>query len=170
MKQSLWLTLFFVLLFACAAAQKPAAPTRIYFDKAGPVHTKKPLIMVDGKETDFQSLVLDPSLIKRIDVLKNESAVAKYGDKARDGAVLITSKPGTEFYVLADFVNAEKNASVKQIELNGKPLPDANKILVEKNALVSTAVSTETRLDENSCQPVPHNALVIITKHPAVTQ
>ena len=53
----------------------------------------KPLIIVDGEEQSNDILKsLDPKQIEKIEVLKGESATEKYGEKAKDGAILITTK------------------------------------------------------------------------------
>lgn len=53
----------------------------------------KPLIIVDGVEQSDDILKsLDPKQIEKIEVLKGESATEKYGEKAKDGAILITTK------------------------------------------------------------------------------
>jgi hypothetical protein len=53
----------------------------------------KPLIIMDGKEVpDGKMEDLDHENIETIEVLKGSKAVEKYGDKARDGVVIITSK------------------------------------------------------------------------------
>src|SRR5437763_2780776 len=76
-----------------------------------------PLILVDGFETDAESMSLDPNHIKTIDVLKNGSAIEKYGEKAKDGAILITTKPGTQFFKINDFVDPSKdlNTSITRV-------------------------------------------------------
>ena len=60
----------------------------ISFDK-----NKTPLIIVDGKEipaTDMKNL--NPNNIDSMSVLNGESATKKYGDKAKDGVILISTK------------------------------------------------------------------------------
>ncbi len=53
----------------------------------------KPLIIIDGKEVpDGKMEDLDHDKIETIEVLKGSKAVEKYGEKARDGVVIITSK------------------------------------------------------------------------------
>ncbi len=53
----------------------------------------KPLIIMDGKELpDGKMEDLDHENIETIEVLKGSKAVEKYGEKARDGVVIITSK------------------------------------------------------------------------------
>ena len=55
---------------------------------------KAPLIVVDGEEKapgfDLQSIV--PDQIERIDVLKDEAATKKFGDKGVNGVIMITMK------------------------------------------------------------------------------
>ncbi|MCB0375107.1 MAG: TonB-dependent receptor plug domain-containing protein, partial [Sinomicrobium sp.] len=51
-----------------------------------------PLVLIDGKEsTKKQAEAMDPETIEKIEVLKGESATEKYGKKAKDGVVLITT-------------------------------------------------------------------------------
>lgn len=55
--------------------------------------TKGMLYFVDGKEiTESEVGNINPDTIERIDVLKDESAVSIYGDRAKNGAVLIFLK------------------------------------------------------------------------------
>ncbi len=50
--------------------------------------------IVDGKVIDaFQLSDMSPDQIESIDVLKGNTATARYGEKAKDGAILITTKP-----------------------------------------------------------------------------
>ena len=54
---------------------------------------KKPMMILDGKEIsseDFEKL--DTDKIEKVEVLKGESATKKYGEKGKDGVIIITSK------------------------------------------------------------------------------
>ena len=53
---------------------------------------KDPLIIIDGKESKKKMQDLDTDSIESISVLKGESATKKYGKKAKDGVVEITTK------------------------------------------------------------------------------
>ena len=54
---------------------------------------KEPLIYIDGKEASKKEMnKLDSDKIKKIEVLKGKSATEKYGKKAKDGVILITTK------------------------------------------------------------------------------
>lgn len=59
-----------------------------YIDEA-----EKPLVFIDGKESTRETLEkLDSDKIKEMMVLKGEKATEKYGEKAKDGVVIITTK------------------------------------------------------------------------------
>jgi hypothetical protein len=54
---------------------------------------KKPLFFVDGKEVKDGKLDdINPDSIKNINILKGKVAIDKYGDKAKDGVILIETK------------------------------------------------------------------------------
>ena len=56
-------------------------------------NNKKPLIVVDGKIVKYGSMKnLDANDIESVSVLKGESATALYGDKGKNGVILITTK------------------------------------------------------------------------------
>jgi TonB family protein len=55
----------------------------------------QPLHVIDGVITEnFNSNNISPESIESISVLKNESATILYGDKGKDGVILITTKKG----------------------------------------------------------------------------
>jgi len=54
---------------------------------------KEPLYIVDGKESTSKKVKrLDTDDIENIDISKGEKAIEKYGKKAKDGVVVITTK------------------------------------------------------------------------------
>jgi TonB family protein len=53
---------------------------------------EKPLIVIDGKVSNVDINSIDPNTIEKVEVLKDKSATAVYGDKGKDGVVLITTK------------------------------------------------------------------------------
>jgi len=55
---------------------------------------EKPLMIIDGKEVENQTSMndIDPNHIKSVEVLKGDAAVKKYGEKAKNGVILITTK------------------------------------------------------------------------------
>jgi TonB family protein len=53
---------------------------------------KIPLYIIDGVISDNGLNTITPESIEAIEVLKAESATAKYGDKGKDGVILVTTK------------------------------------------------------------------------------
>ncbi len=53
------------------------------------------LIIVDGKEVKSLKNV-SPDNIKSISILKNETAEKRYGDKGKNGVIVITTKKGSK--------------------------------------------------------------------------
>ena len=54
---------------------------------------KKPLIIIDGEVKEGMKLSqISPETIESISVMKNEAAIAQYGDKAKDGVISIVTK------------------------------------------------------------------------------
>ena len=68
---------------------KAVAEMRPAFDPKNP-----PLIVLDGEvlPANFNMSILKPESIENIDVLKDASATAIYGDKGKNGVLIITSK------------------------------------------------------------------------------
>lgn len=67
---------------------------KVSSDKAD-TDSAKPLVVVDGEVKDIYTDVLstiDPKTIERIDVLKDKNAIQKYGEDAKNGVVIITTK------------------------------------------------------------------------------
>ncbi len=52
------------------------------------------LIIIDGKESDFETLdnLAKTDNLDKVDFLKPETAISIYGDKAKDGAIIATTK------------------------------------------------------------------------------
>ena len=58
-----------------------------------PMKQAQPLYIIDGKEaTEANIKKIDPKKIERIDVLKDKTAIERYGEKAKDGVIVITLK------------------------------------------------------------------------------
>ena len=51
-----------------------------------------PLIILDGVKYNGDINNIDPKTIERMEVLKDEESIQKYGDEAKNGVILITSK------------------------------------------------------------------------------
>ena len=56
---------------------------------------KPSLVVVDGKESEDIDKVMksiNPQTIEKMTVLKDKAAIEQYGEKAKDGVIIITTK------------------------------------------------------------------------------
>lgn len=75
---------------------QPGAGMVVNIRGAGTAGNSTPLYVVDGVVVDNGIGYLDPSVIERIDVLKDAAAASIYGARAANGVVLVTTKKGSE--------------------------------------------------------------------------
>ena len=74
----------------------PASDASIRIRGTGTVNDASPLIVIDGVPAPGSSINdVDPSVIESVEVLKDASAAAIYGNRAANGVVLITTKRGS---------------------------------------------------------------------------
>ena len=117
-----------LLLFinATANAQKEV----IVINKSTKSSVDNPLIVVDGKiETAAKMDDYDPNNIQSVNVLKGESAIKKYGQKAEKGVIEITLKnkqaveaKDTNYKTVIDTnINLSIMVDGDKITINGKP-------------------------------------------------
>jgi TonB-linked SusC/RagA family outer membrane protein len=75
---------------------QPGAGMVVNIRGAGTAGNATPLYVVDGVVVDNGISYLDPSVIERIDVLKDAAAASIYGARAANGVILVTTKKGGE--------------------------------------------------------------------------
>ena len=60
---------------------------------------KKPIVLLEGHRITYETFTrMDPHEIASITVLKDQPAVDQYGEEARNGVILITTKKGVEVF------------------------------------------------------------------------
>lgn len=82
----------------------------------------KPIYLLDGKETkEEEILTLDPKTIESINILKDASAIQKYGDKGKNGVVEIKrkGKPSDEKITISDNNKPIMKGEVNRLERKG---------------------------------------------------
>ena len=103
------------------------------------VSGEKPLIIIDGKESDDELVKMQSDNIQSMTVLKGETAKSLYGPKASNGAIIITTKTAANDITIKNVIldnSAEKKDA--QTDLSevvvvgyGKRADDPNKIFVK---------------------------------------
>lgn len=116
------------------APVKPATPQKTIEIKGLSDASAKPLVIIDGEDwpANLDLSVIDAGKIESINVLKGESATL-YGDKGKNGVILITTKKDNTKTVAGPPVN------VLYI-IDGKPSTKATVDKLEKNEIKSVNV------------------------------
>ena len=107
----------------------------IKMDAAGGAgNAQKPLFILDGEVISESVMkVIDPSKIESINILKDQAAVAVFGEKGKAGVVQITTKKGAAGEQLAD----------GRIVIKGRAIEEPRK--VEEKRIIIMADSVETK-------------------------
>jgi TonB-dependent SusC/RagA subfamily outer membrane receptor len=105
----------------------------IKMDAAGGTgNAQKPLFILDGEVISESVMsVIDPNKIESINILKDASAVAVFGEKGKGGVVQITTKKG----------KTNDAPAAGRIVLRGVPT-DNSKVLEERVLIVSDTVQS----------------------------
>jgi len=103
----------------------------IKIDAAGGASNgQKPLFILDGEVISESVMkVIDPNKIESINILKDASAIAVFGEKGKGGVVQITTKKG----------GSEDAPATGRIVVRGVPL-DNSKVLEERVIIISDTV------------------------------
>ncbi|MGI0107952.1 M56 family metallopeptidase [Salinimicrobium sp. WS361] len=144
----------------------------------------KPLIIVDGEvqDKDFNLNSIDPETIKSLNVLKEESAVEKYGKRAVNGVIEINLKTDAEILQenekkqdqksvtknilhskenLSTSYNLSKKSNKKDNEVNIFNVP--NKDFSQSNALyVVNGKEMDKDFDPNSISPLNIESVMVL--------
>jgi TonB-dependent SusC/RagA subfamily outer membrane receptor len=110
------------------ASKEKSKSVVIRMDGAGPSSNgQKPLFILDGEVISESVMsVIDPTKIESINILKDQAAVAVFGEKGKAGVVQITTKKGAAGEKLAD----------GRIVIKGRVLEEPRK-LEEKRIIIS---------------------------------
>jgi|WetSurMetagenome_2_1015567.scaffolds.fasta_scaffold00034_4 TonB-dependent SusC/RagA subfamily outer membrane receptor len=82
----------------------------------------RPMVLIDGIESEKDLSVMDPNTINTISILKDKSATAVFGEKGKNGVIIITTKKSGQS-------NDKKEVrGIIKIE-NGNPLEGASIVL-----------------------------------------
>ncbi|KFF04729.1 SusC/RagA family TonB-linked outer membrane protein [Flavobacterium reichenbachii] len=79
-----------------SSSGQPGSSMVVNIRGAGTAGKSDPLYVVDGVVVDNGIGYLDPSVIERVDVLKDAAASSIYGARAANGVILVTTKKGKD--------------------------------------------------------------------------
>src|SRR5690606_41643218 len=90
------------------SSDRPNGGTQIQIRGIGSLGNNDPLIVVDGYPISGGLNTINPNDIASIDILKDASATAIYGNRAANGVVIINTKRGSEGMVQVSFDRSEE--------------------------------------------------------------
>lgn len=136
MKHSFLYLLFFGSALATAGQDK-------FVVAAG----KQPYFLVDTFQVDdLKNLILAPDKIESVTVLKDSSATATYGAKAKHGAVIIKTKPNTKLLRVAEVLDQYDIPPADRklrICINNNIVQSPQFLLIEAGAILGVNTTTE---------------------------
>ena len=117
-----------------------------------------PIVLVDGVELPFEHLgKINPNTIESIDVFKGQGAIEKYGEKAKNGAIMVRLKKGDEAQVAT-----ETNASSQEIKIVGaSSVANTDENVVERETNVAMSTVTLNSLSNGDTSSLD-NILVLV--------
>lgn len=119
-----------------------------------------PLVIVDGKEVTAEIMsALNPEKIQTVSVLKDEASVKVYGEKGKNGVILVTLIPSGQ----KDMTVISKNDSVTIATLN-KKISTSNKILY----IVDGKELTVSNYNKQYSDPANIDNIVVLKDEEAV--
>lgn len=155
-------------------AVKYTVPVVFRLDDAGEGNSSngegtEPLVIIDGKEVTYAIMrALDPSKIKDITVLKEKASVASYGDKGKNGVILITLAEGTSLTT----GTPEEQAKIRIVggttamKVEGKVVDEQGEPVIGASILLEgTNKGTVTDTDGNFRLPVPAKDAVLVVSY-----
>ena len=123
----------------------------------------EPLYIVDGKEVTKSIMeALNPGMISTMKILKNKGDTDPYGEKGKNGVILITLKSGGAALAPKPVEN-EQTATQGAMKVEGKVLDEQGNPVIGASVLVEgTKMGTVTDVDGNFVQSVPSKDAVLV--------
>lgn len=149
-------------------SKKDTSGTRIVLICKTRIDTsRKPMLLVGKLITDFDHLVLDPIEFKSISVLKDSTALSKYGDAAKFGAIIIYPKPRVKLLqvdkILAKYNLSDEDKKLR-ICINKAIIRNPQMILIEQSQIERLEVTTDTHGNNNHDANTGEKFINIVTR------
>jgi hypothetical protein len=124
-----------------------------------------PLVIIDSMITDFDNLAyLNPNLIESVTILKSSEAIEPYGDKGKNGVLVIKMKSTASLLKLTDVLNqytiSEQDRGLKVCKDNFL-VQDPSTLLLDKKAILRVEVITDMYW-KNPMEPGPEEKYINI--------
>jgi hypothetical protein len=149
-------------------SKKDSGQTMIRLDGPSLVDTsRKPMLLVGKFITDFDHLVLDTKDIKSISVLKDSTAISKYGDVGKFGVIIISPKPRVKLLrvdkILTKYNLSDEDKKLR-ICINKAIIRNPQMILIEQSQIERVEVTTDRQGINNDDANSGEKFINIITR------
>ncbi|HTG55721.1 MAG TPA: TonB-dependent receptor plug domain-containing protein [Niabella sp.] len=126
---------------------------------------KKPLIIVNGdrKNEDYDINVISPNDIESIDVLKDASAMAQFGEGAENGVIRITTKGNTVKSPVIKIRGVQSDINPLYV-VDGRPLVDKTLESVNPNDIESVTILKDASAKAIYGEGAEHGVVLVTTK------
>jgi TonB-dependent SusC/RagA subfamily outer membrane receptor len=138
--------LILAVFFACIAL---SVTTHAQVKRRAPLYSSpehQPLAIVNSIETELGNFWLNPDKIKSVSVLKDSAAIAEYGDKGKNGVLIIETKPDLQFLkltTLLDQYNIPESDKKLKICKDKVLVQNPDKIYADKSDIIKVEVITD---------------------------
>lgn len=136
--------------------------TSLKISRNGIETTPDELLIVDGKEVNLNLGEFSAENIDKIDVLKGEQALAKYGSRGKDGVIEITTKKGAKTEIIRQPVAENSNAL---FIVNGKEMSASEYEKIKKDGVSGYITTTMAYRPEDAIKKYGEkgkNGIVIV--------
>jgi len=126
-----------------------------------------PLYIIDGKPViGVSSETLDVSSVKSVNILKDATSTALYGDKGKNGVIIITTKEGAKAKPEKINIKAASETSDKHLYiLDGKEITESQFKDIDQSKLESVQIYKD-KVYTNKYGEKGLNGVIIMTTKP----
>lgn len=94
----------------------------------------RPLVVIGSQETSSDALILDPTTIQHLEIYKGEKAVKKFGEKGKEGIVVMTLKeeiPLARLPEIFEQFNVSEKGQKLTVAIDGNHVSDPELLLAD---------------------------------------
>lgn len=158
---------FFICILALQIDYASAQNSKIIDRTDRNLSINQPLVFIDSFQTDFNYLVLSPDKIESMNVYKDSTAIAKYGEAGKNGVILIQPKQDVGFFnlkTILDNYNIKGQSRNFKICINQRLVHNPRLILIEQSELDNVEIILENKLQNEFSSSSVEKYINIVTK------
>jgi TonB-dependent SusC/RagA subfamily outer membrane receptor len=159
------IVVFSLLISVGAYAQKADSAKKEFRISTGNPYDSSPLVIVDGTKYKGDIKNINPNDIESVEVLKDASSKKLYGEAAKNGVILVTTKQGKALALKRSQTTAAKadSASTKPLYIiDDKPSTGMQNL--DPNDIDSISVVKDASEEAQNTAAGKNGVVIVITK------